>query len=151
MENDKKIIQEFQEFINIEFNKKFEITQDNRSYKIALPVDEIPVVKSFMINNHRIVIFFNQNTTFINVNDDKIFTLLENEPGVFQAVIVNIPAKNNLNRFTIGREVIEEINEQESLNSNEIVNTKRKYLIHALYDMLKKEDGFQKFDLGVSV
>ena len=146
MENEKQIIQGFQEIINLEFNKKFDVKLNNRNYTIAFPLDEIPVIKSFNKNGHTIIIFFASMDKEYNIDHNKIFNLLEKEPGKFEAVIVNMNNRNN--KFKIGREVLEEINDNE-LIGNEIVNTKRKYLVHALYDALSaKTENFWSIDFS---
>ena len=149
MENQNQIIRQFQEVIDLEFNKKFDIKVNNRNYTVAFPIDEIPVVRALNKDGCTIIIFFSSPEKHFQVNQNKIFHLLEKEPGNFEAVIVNLNNRyNTTNRFKIGREVVEEINENE-LNDNEIVNTKRKYLVHAIYDVLcSAKENFWNIDFG---
>lgn len=150
MEREQEIICKFQESINTEFDKTFEVTLNNRNYKAAFPLDEIPVIRSFSKNGSIITITFSVNHKTHSFDHNKIFNLLENEnePGKFEAVVVNLSNKNKDNIFEMGREVVEEMNENET-SDNSILNTKRKYLVHALYDALtSKTDSFWGFDFN---
>ncbi|MDX6190589.1 hypothetical protein SGQ83_14600 [Flavobacterium sp. Fl-318] len=151
MEKDNLIIQKFRELIKNEFKKTFKINVDNNSYRVALSNDEIPIMKSYKKQIDKFVVYFVDEQYPNEIQPNKIFNIDEDLNGSIKSASINYSGLKD-NTFVNIRNELKPIYELQKISnsaSEQINVEKRIKLLHAIHEIIKTDNEYDKKEMAV--